>query len=414
MSADPSLPQLLDGIHINPFPERDVAAPRFVVESGSRSFVISDHARLLIEALSVSRDSGQVRQTLLAQTGASLSEGELAKAVALLPKALFDESARAQDRGLLLWQVPLLREAQVTQLATGLQHLYHPRGLAAAALLTALVAPLWFHVLAAPAGLAAPDTLHPVLLFLGLGLSALAHELGHASACARFGIPPGHVGFGLYVFFPVLYVDVSRAWRLSPSRRVIVDLGGLYFQVWILILSAPLVLTGWSPETMYLFFFYNTGAMLHNLNPVFKLDGYWLLADLVSAPNLHRRTFDYVLHRLRIRRLRAADLLPRLNLVLLAYAVLGAGYLSYLAACLPAWLTMHVIPSFAASGEHFDREFAALTTGTWSEAITAAMSGLLLSLAAGLPVVLAAIWLVRTTLAAFHRHPPPHSLPATP
>ena len=93
---------------------------------------------------------------------------------------------------------------------------------------------------------------------------------------------------------------------------------------------------------------------------------------------------------------------------------LGAGYLSYLAACLPAWLTMHVIPSFAASGEHFDRAFAALTTGTWSEAITAAMSGLLLSLAAGLPVVLAAIWLVRTTLAAFHRHPPPQSLPATP
>ena len=31
-------------------------------------------------------------------------------------------------------------------------------------------------------------------------------------------------------FFPVLYSDVTKAWRLAPYQRSIVDLGGLYFQ----------------------------------------------------------------------------------------------------------------------------------------------------------------------------------------
>ena len=39
--------------------------------------------------------------------------------------------------------------------------------------------------------------------------------------------------------------------------------------------------------------------MLHNLNPVFKMDGYWLFSDLTGLTNLHKRISESMRARLR-------------------------------------------------------------------------------------------------------------------
>ena len=76
-------------------------------------------------------------------------------------------------------------------------------------------------------------TIVAILLFMLL--SSLWHEIGHAAACKYFGIRHGGVGFGLYLNIPVLYTDVTEVWRLKRRQRCIVNLAGVYFQAYLLI-----------------------------------------------------------------------------------------------------------------------------------------------------------------------------------
>ncbi|WP_345235770.1 hypothetical protein [Hymenobacter saemangeumensis] len=118
-------------------------------------------------------------------------------------------------------------------------------------------------------------------------LSTLLHELGHASACRRFGATPGDIGFGFYLVMPVFYADVSDAWRVPAPQRVIIDLAGLYMEILLCT-----VLCG-------VFLLYGNIALLYmclilllrtygNLNPFLRMDGYWALADALGRPNLRQ------------------------------------------------------------------------------------------------------------------------------
>lgn len=115
--------------------------------------------------------------------------------------------------------------------------------------------------------------------------SLFLHELGHASACRSFGARHGVIGFGFYMLSPVLYADVSDAWKLKASQRIIIDLAGFYMQaivnsgllVVFIITNNPIYL---SMATIYLI------GMFFNLNPFFRRDGYWVLSDALGIPNL--------------------------------------------------------------------------------------------------------------------------------
>jgi putative peptide zinc metalloprotease protein len=119
-------------------------------------------------------------------------------------------------------------------------------------------------------------------------LGVVVHELGHLTACSRFGARHGGIGLGLYWCMPVLYAEVSGAWMLPRLQRAVVDAGGVYFQCAYLIgLGAAYLASGATPflEAMVWTHF----LMLHTLNPVLKYDGYWLLTDLAGMPNLHEQ-----------------------------------------------------------------------------------------------------------------------------
>ena len=188
--------------------------------------------------------------------------------------------APAAPRG--FWATrPLLHPALVAWVADRLTWLY---AWPAVVLVTAVVigslvaAPQgWFSLTAADGAIALG-----YVMFLG---SLVVHEFGHAAACRRFGLAPGAIGFTMYILFPALYTDVTRAWALTRRQRVVVDLAGNYVQ-------API-------GAAYLVLFGVTGApafgvaaslvalgMLFSLNPVFKCDGYWLVADALGVTNL--------------------------------------------------------------------------------------------------------------------------------
>src|SRR5437870_1013827 len=103
-------------------------------------------------------------------------------------------------------------------------HLFQPAVAATLIALAAVVAGL-----ALAGGAPAPGTefLTAYALFF---VSLIAHEFGHAGACARYGGRPSAIGFGIYLAFPVLFSDVTAAWDLRRWQRVVVDLGGIYVQ----------------------------------------------------------------------------------------------------------------------------------------------------------------------------------------
>ncbi|MDP9106722.1 MAG: hypothetical protein M3N49_12425 [Candidatus Eremiobacteraeota bacterium] len=137
--------------------------------------------------------------------------------------------------------------------------------------------------------------------------SLIAHEFGHASACRRYGGESGRIGFTVYLVFPALFSDVSAAWGFTRAQRVVVDLAGTYVQG---IVGAACVavwfLTGWEAFSVATMLMVLTGVF--NLNPIFKFDGYWVLADALGVTNLAQqpqRLFEHYWGRLRGRTVRA-------------------------------------------------------------------------------------------------------------
>jgi putative peptide zinc metalloprotease protein len=135
------------------------------------------------------------------------------------------------------------------------------------------------------------------LLFLG---SLVVHELGHSTACARYGAPPHDIGFTMYLVYPAFYSDVTSAWQLRRWQRVVVDLGGTYLQ-FIVAGGFALVFLRTGDRSYEAAFALCWYGALFSLNPVFKFDGYWMLADALGVTNLAsqpRRLLLYARNRL--------------------------------------------------------------------------------------------------------------------
>ena len=125
-----------------------------------------------------------------------------------------------------------------------------------------------------------------VLAVLGLFLATGAfHEAGHVSACRYGGARPGAMGLGVYLVWPAFYSTVTDSYRLSRAGRLRTDLGGVYFNAIVLGgLAATWLLTGTDWLLVVL-------ALLHletarQFLPMIRLDGYYILSDIVGVPDL--------------------------------------------------------------------------------------------------------------------------------
>jgi putative peptide zinc metalloprotease protein len=130
------------------------------------------------------------------------------------------------------------------------------------------------------------------LAVVGLFLAGtLFHEVGHATALKKGGGRPGVMGVGLYLAWPAFYTDVTDSYRLPRWSRVRVDIGGIYFNlIFGLIMCGLQVLTGFRP-LLFVAILMQIEA-IHQLLPLVRLDGYWILADMLGVPDLfsHVRT----------------------------------------------------------------------------------------------------------------------------
>lgn len=197
-----------------------------------------------------------------------------------------------QQKRSFLYEKELFSAAAIDKFSDTFRFLFN-RGYMLTVFLVAVSLDAWFFF-------RTPDLLlfnNKVNVYLVVGLfafmlgSSFFHELGHASACKYFGVRHGGIGFGLYLNFPVLYTDVTEVWKLDRTQRCVVNLAGVYFQsYWLIILLSVFLLTG-NDIVRYLILVMNLGFVM-TLNPFFKFDGYWLASDLLGVPNLRQRSLE--------------------------------------------------------------------------------------------------------------------------
>jgi len=121
-----------------------------------------------------------------------------------------------------------------------------------------------------------------------LVLSFIFHEIGHSTTSLVGGCKPGRIGFGIYWIYPVLFSDVTKTWLLEQNKRVLVDIGGIYFQsilTAIIGLMIPLA-SSTVKSSLLACLAYNLIAIFTSANPALRYDGYWVIADYLDRPNL--------------------------------------------------------------------------------------------------------------------------------
>lgn len=128
-----------------------------------------------------------------------------------------------------------------------------------------------------------------IILSILCFLCTFLHEVGHATASYYMGCPASNIGLGFYIFFPVFFTDVSKIWILPKKNRLIVNIGGIYFQILIniiLVISYFITSNPSAKEWISYLFASNSIVIISSLLPFFRNDGYWILSDLTNIPNL--------------------------------------------------------------------------------------------------------------------------------
>jgi len=136
------------------------------------------------------------------------------------------------------------------------------------------------------------------------GMTALTltlHEIAHGLACKRFGAEVREMGVMLLYFMPCAYTDISDAYLVPKKQN----------RIWITMAGSVADLAVWSAATIALATLHpvqgpllqalgalmlTTGlrSVVFNLNPLIRLDGYYVLVDLLEMPNLRLRAREVV------------------------------------------------------------------------------------------------------------------------
>lgn len=343
-----AMPKLKHGLRITPF--HDGTGERYLVEVGETFFVAGQSMRDVLTALAEEpKTLEELAAAYKRQTGNDISTEVLADVLAhRISDSVFDHTPEPKNKRPFIFSFNLFSEQLVHPWSTAFSVLFARRFvlLVSACFLLAEVF-IFTQTLRA-----IQQPFHPwdfVAFYLSLIGIALFHELGHAAASRRFDCPHGGIGFALYFIFPAFYTDVTKAWRLPPLKRAVIDLGGVYFQAILFVLLTLYVMLTGSLFALRLLWVMNL-SILWTLNPVFKMDGYWLLSDLSGLTNLHRQMRDAGVNIARklFRRPAIWDSAPQaqgLRLkVLYVYSVLALVYIAFIAQFLYGsieWVVQH-------------------------------------------------------------------------
>lgn len=191
-----------------------------------------------------------------------------------------------------------------------------------------------------------------LLVFVVTVVSGGFHEFGHAAAARYGGATPGVIGAGVYLVWPAFYTDVTDSYRLPRGGRLRTDLGGLYFNAVVVVLTfVAWWATGW--DALLLLVATQVLQMVQQLMPMLRFDGYHVLADLTGVPDLYARIRPTLLgllpHRWRDEENRV--LKPWARVVITAWVLVTVPLMAFMLMTLVKAFPRLVGSAWAAAGE---------------------------------------------------------------
>jgi len=126
------------------------------------------------------------------------------------------------------------------------------------------------------------------------------HEIGHGHACKHFGGRVPSMGFLLIYLTPGFYTDTSEGQVMaSRYQRLVIALAGAWAELYICVIATVI---WWSspPDTALhsvaymMMLITGIASILINFNPMMKLDGYYMMCEVLGLVDLKENSTAYV------------------------------------------------------------------------------------------------------------------------
>jgi putative peptide zinc metalloprotease protein len=138
-----------------------------------------------------------------------------------------------------------------------------------------------------------------VFYFLAL-LTLCWHETAHAHACKHYGGRVPAMGFLLIYLTPAFYTDTTEGFiKGTRPQRFVISMAGAYSELMICAVATP-IWWGTAPGSnlhnaaYLLMLMTGIAGVLLNWNPLMKLDGYFMLCEVVGIVDLKENSTAYV------------------------------------------------------------------------------------------------------------------------
>jgi putative peptide zinc metalloprotease protein len=170
-----------------------------------------------------------------------------------------------------------------------------------------------------------------VTLWVVAILPVIIHELGHALTVKHYSREVHSGGLMLYYGMPAAFVDTTDIWMEGKGARLAVTWAGPY--TGFVIGGACAILVWLRPGLAIAPLLLQTAVIASltsvlNLNPLLKLDGYYLLSDALEIPRLRERSLAFVQHKLAGKLLKR-ERLTRDELIFVVFGALSALWTVY-------------------------------------------------------------------------------------
>ncbi len=135
-----------------------------------------------------------------------------------------------------------------------------------------------------------------VLLFV----VGFIHETAHGLTCRHYGGQVHSMGLMFLYLLPCFFCDVTEIWiSASKIQRVYAIIAGIWIESTIcglaMIVWTNTATGGWLHDFMYqIILFTGIAIVVINLNPLIKLDGYYLLTEIIEIPDLKERSTAFL------------------------------------------------------------------------------------------------------------------------
>ena len=157
-------------------------------------------------------------------------------------------------------------------------------------------------------------------------VTLLIHEWSHAIATKHYGREVRRGGFLIYMGMPAAFVDTTDIWMEPRRPRIVVSWAGPHSGFFLGGLASLLLLVvpgAFAQGVLYQFAFLTYLTSFMNLNPLLKLDGYYILMDWLEIPRLREKSLAFITGPLR-KKLRQRERLTRDELIFTVFGALSA------------------------------------------------------------------------------------------